>query len=244
MPSFSIITPTFNSEKTLPDTIRAVINQTMHPKEYIIVDGISTDQTLSTAESFRPTFEEKGITFIVISEKDNGIYDAMNKGIYRASGDIIGIINSDDWYQPNTLEFVADTFNKTNFDMMFGDMLVHTKNKTLLKRAGMTPWITSRNWNHPTTFTRREIHIQYPYPCQSIYDDFNMYVKMRKEKKNIVALNKTLANFRIGGVSTRRSWSEVIRRTKIRYKIYRQNGHSRLYVFECILVEVVKYFLS
>jgi len=243
-PSFSIITATYNSEKTLPQTIESVLSQSISPKEYIIVDGDSSDRTIAVAESFRADFNEKGIVFTIISEKDNGMYDAMNKGVRYASGDIIGIINSDDWYQHDTLELVADTFKKDNFDMVFGDMLVHTNNRVLLKRAAITKWVTSRTWNHPTTFSRRELHVQYPYPCQSIYDDFNMYVAMRKEKKHIIVLNKTLANFRMGGISTRRTWQDVLNRTKIRYKIYRQNGHSRVYILECIMMEVVKYFLS
>ncbi|MBQ7482227.1 MAG: glycosyltransferase, partial [Lachnospiraceae bacterium] len=105
-PSVSIITVTYNSGATLKRTIESVLAQTAAPREYIIVDGCSTDDTLSIAESFRETFDEKGISYSVISEPDNGIYDAMNKGIRLAMGDIIGMINSDDWYEPCAVETV------------------------------------------------------------------------------------------------------------------------------------------
>ena len=243
-PSFSIVTPAFNSEKTLSTTINAILTQTTPPKEYILIDGGSTDRTVAIAESFRTQFEQKGIRYTIISEKDKGIYDAMNKGVRLVSGDLIGIINSDDWYQPDALELATSTFIKTGYDMMFGDMLVHTKKRTLLKKARLTRWVTSLTWNHPTTFARRALYLAHPYPCQSIYDDFNMYVKMRRMKKKIVVLNKTLANFRMGGVSTQPTWNEVKKRIRIRYRIYRQNGHSRIYLLECIFGETMKYFLS
>ena len=94
--SVSIITVTYNSAATLSRTMESVLEQSVSPLEYIIVDGKSTDNTLETAEGYRRGFEEKGILLRIISEPDKGIYDAMNKGIGMASGDLIGMINSDD----------------------------------------------------------------------------------------------------------------------------------------------------
>ena len=101
---FSIVTPTFNSAKTIFTTVDSVLNQSFNGRyEHIIIDGGSTDNTLQIIESKRTEYEAKGIRLKVISEKDNGIYDAMNKGIRLARGEIVGIINSDDWYEKDAL---------------------------------------------------------------------------------------------------------------------------------------------
>ena len=94
----SIVTVTYNSEKTLGATMESVLDQTCTEIEYLIVDGASTDGTVAVAESYRERMERKGIRLRIVSEKDRGIYDAMNKGIRMATGDVIGILNSDDWY--------------------------------------------------------------------------------------------------------------------------------------------------
>lgn len=98
-PLISIVTVSFNSEKTIRQTIESVLNQTYTNIEYNIVDGASTDRTVEIATQYKDDFEAKGIKYIITSEKDKGIYDAMNKGIARSHGEIVGLINSDDWYE-------------------------------------------------------------------------------------------------------------------------------------------------
>ena len=93
---FSIVTPVYNGGKTVARTIESVLGQSVAPSEYFVIDGGSSDGTLEIARSYAKSFDEKGIYYEIVSEKDNGIYDAMNKGIKRCSGDFIGIINSDD----------------------------------------------------------------------------------------------------------------------------------------------------
>ena len=249
-PTVSIITVTFNSEKTLEDTLKSVLNQTASPMEYIIVDGVSTDGTGELAESYRNAFEAKGIEFKIISESDNGIYDAMNKGIRNAKGDIIGMINSDDWYEPTAIKRAIETYQKTGYDMMFADLMVYpdsrnrSAGKPFIKKAGLTKWVHSRNWNHPTTFTHKRIYAENKFALESIYDDFDLYLKLRKEKKNIVIINEVLANYRLGGMSNKKGFSHSLKRTKARYSIYRKNGYSRIYIFECLLIEGAKFLLT
>jgi len=242
-PSVSIITATHNSEETLKDTIESVLNQTTSPLEYIIIDGVSSDGTLKLAESYQKAFYDKGIEYIIISEPDNGIYDAMNKGILEASGDIIGIINSDDWYEPQAIEKAIHTYKETHYDMMFADLMIHQKKGCFVKKAGITRWVHSRNWNHPTTFTHKRIYEEDLFSLKSVYDDFNLYLKLRKENKNIVVLNEVLANYRLGGKSNKKGLSNAFNRMIARYKIYRDNGYSRLYIFECFLIEGAKFLL-
>ena len=81
------------------------------------------------------------------------------------------------------------------------------------------------------------------FSLSSVYDDFNLYLKLRKENKNIVVLNEVLAHYRLGGKSNIKGLSNAFKRMKARYKIYRDNGYSRLYIFECILIEGAKFFL-
>ena len=112
----SIVTVTYNSEETLGATMESVLGQTCTEIEYLIVDGASTDGTVAVAESYRERMERKGIRLRIVSEKDRGIYDAMNKGIRMATGDVIGILNSDDWYEPDAVETVLTEFGKGGCD--------------------------------------------------------------------------------------------------------------------------------
>src|SRR5438876_262604 len=112
VPVISIITIVFNGERHLEQTIRSVLDQNYAAIQYIIIDGGSTDNSLNIIKKY-----EKDLYFWS-SEKDNGISDAFNKGIVRATGDIVGIINADDWYEPNTFERVAQQIG--NGDICFG----------------------------------------------------------------------------------------------------------------------------
>lgn len=108
-PKISVITVTYNSEKTIEDTIRSVCAQTYKNFEYIIIDGKSADQTLEIISQYEGLFDGK---MKVVSEKDTGIYNAMNKGIRRATGDIVGLINSDDCYDKRAFEWIAQEYSK------------------------------------------------------------------------------------------------------------------------------------
>ncbi|MBF6641465.1 glycosyltransferase [Flavobacterium sp. J49] len=103
-PFFTVITASYNSGKTIADTISSVLNQSFTDFEFIIVDGKSSDNTMEIVKSFAPHFQEKNITFKFVSEKDRGIYDAWNKGIKLSQGTWISFLGSDDEYLPNALE--------------------------------------------------------------------------------------------------------------------------------------------
>jgi glycosyltransferase involved in cell wall biosynthesis len=156
----SIITVTYNSAATIGQTILSVINQTYPDIEYIIVDGKSTDNTLQIVEKY------KGRIAKVISEADKGLYDALNKGIDIASGDVIGILHSDDFYiDNNVIQKYADTFVKNASDAVYSDLYYVDKNNTdkVIRR-----WKSGENkvhsfingWMppHPTFFVKKEIY--------------------------------------------------------------------------------------
>ncbi len=245
-PRISLITVAYNSEKTLAKTIASVLAQDYGHLEYLIIDGASKDATLRVAESYRQALEKKGVRFRVISEPDRGIYDAMNKGIRLAEGDIIGIINSDDWYEPDAASCAAETFGTTGCDLMFADIRMHVRDgRSFVKKGRQRRFQTSRDWNHPTTFVRAGLYKAHPFCCLGIHDDYGFYLQMRKQGARIVTVNRVLANFRMGGASNRKSLKEAIGRIRDRYLYcYRRNGYSRWYILECVAIEAAKLVLG
>ncbi len=240
-PSVSIITVTYNSEATLKRTIESVLAQTVSPLEYIIVDGKSTDGTEKIAEGFRDLFDEKGIRYLFVSEPDEGIYDAMNKGISLAQGDIIGMINSDDWYEDCAVETVVKTYNEEPFDIFYADLRMHMPSgATFIKRSRNRRYATSRDWNHPTTFITAKMYKKYKYRNKTIHDDYDLILRLKKAGARTVVKNVVIADFTMNGTSHERSLKNALKRVGIKYGIYRDNGYSPLYFFECFMVEMAK----
>lgn len=245
MSNISIITVSFNSEKTMARTIESVLEQTFQPYEYIIIDSLSKDRTVQIANSYYERFKEKGIKYIVVSEKDNGLYDAMNKGIAMASGELIGMINSDDWYEPDALEAINVEYNRQNFDTIYANLnLIKANGTVMLKRARLRKYMTTRDWNHPTMFVKREIYDRFSYDNNNLYADYDMYMKIRHNGYKVVIIDKVLANFSTGGLSNEKSLRGICSRIGYRYKNYRNNGYSRLYIIESILMELAKAILA
>ncbi len=238
----SVITVCLNSEKTIRGTIESVLNQTYGDVEYIVVDGLSKDRTVQVAREYEQRFADKGYRYTVVSEKDNGIYDAMNKGVRSASGEIVGIINSDDWYERDALESVAKTYHETPFDMFYADLRIIRENGgSFIKRSRLEKHPSSRNWNHPTTFITKKTYGECGlFACKGFYDDYDLVLRIRRAGRRIVILNKVLANFRVGGVSNRKSLKACLDRVKDRYRCYRDNGYSCLYYVECLATEFAK----
>lgn len=241
----SIVTVCFNSEKTIRKTIESVLNQTYKNIEYIIVDGLSKDNTLSIVEEYSNAFKEKGITYKMISEKDNGIYDAMNKGIKLATGKFIALLNSDDWYESNAVETVVKTYEEEPFDMFYADIRIYKNDGSeMIKRSKHSKYATSRGWNHPTSFISKEIYDKMQYKATGIYDDFDLLLRIKKAGYKIVIKNEVIANFCFGGASNSKSFKACKQRFTDRYRAYRDNGYSRLYVFECFMMEAAKFILG
>lgn len=242
----SIVTVCFNSEKTIRKTIESVLNQTYSNIEYLIIDGKSSDGTVDVAKEYENAFAEKGIAYRIVSEKDNGIYDAMNKGIKMAEGAIVGIINSDDWYEPHAVETAVNAFHEEPYDYFFADINLIKKDGTVIvKHSRHDKIISSRHWNHPTSFVPKKTYEELGlYQCKAIYDDLDFYLRVRRAQKKIVIKNEILANFRVGGVSNEKSIKKCLKRCRIKYDCYKNNGYSPLYWIECIAMEVAKMILS
>ena len=242
----SIITVAYNSENCIERTIESVLGQTCSDMEYFIIDGASRDRTVEIAEGYREAFAEKGIPYHIVSEPDGGIYDAMNKGIRLANGEIIGLLNTDDTYEPEAIETVIDTFAKENCELMFANIRIHKQDgSNFIKKARLRKPETSRDWNHPTTFVKAELYKEYPFRNLGIHDDYGFFLQMKKQNRRIVTVDKVLANFRLGGASNKKSFKAAKKRIRDRYKYcYRINGYSRLYIVECVAIEVAKMVLG
>ena len=204
----SIITVSFNSVNTIKDTIESIMSQDYSNIEYIVIDGGSSDGTVDIVKKYSDYVTH------YLSEKDKGIYDAMNKGINLASGEIIGILNSDDFY-PNSfvLSNVVKTFKKYDCDAVYGD-LVYVKANDISKikrywKAGKYDTKKIKNgWMlpHPTFFVRKEIYVKH-----GLYDtdlksaaDYKMILNLLY-KQNIIVyyIPMILVNMRLGGTSNR-----------------------------------------
>lgn len=242
----SLITVCYNSEQTIRKTIESVLAQTYDSIEYIIVDGDSSDKTLDVVKEYEERIEKRGYKLKVVSEKDNGIYDAMNKGIALSSGDLVGIINSDDWYEPIAVETAVSVYKEEAYDMFYADInLIKENGKVMVKHSKLDKLPTSRHWNHPTTFVKKTVYDELgAFRCEGIHDDYDFVLRVRRAKKKVVIKNVVLANFKTGGVSNKKSIKNSFGRIKDRYRCYRNNKYSRLYIFECFAIEAAKFILS
>lgn len=202
----SIITPTYNSATTLARTMDSVLIQNYPDLEYIIIDGASTDSTKETVVRYQ---DKLNIKFI--SEPDKGIYDAMNKGIRLASGDIIGILNSDDFYDNSeVLQNVAGTFEDTAVDAVYGDIKYFGSDVNKITRYWQAGEYTEAKFNngwmmpHPTLFARKSV-----YNKCGLYNtdlklaaDYEFILRLLKiHKINIKYVKKVFVQMYNGGAS-------------------------------------------
>jgi glycosyltransferase involved in cell wall biosynthesis len=128
----TVVTATYNSEKTIKDTIESVLNQNYPNIEYVIIDGDSKDFTLDIIKSYENKFKAKGISYKWISEKDSGIYDALNKGIEISSGEWISFLGSDDYYLKDSLELYGkEIVKRPDYDFIYSKVQIFQGNKDL-----------------------------------------------------------------------------------------------------------------
>jgi len=209
----SIITATYNASATIADCLASVNVQTV-PAEHIIIDGASTDNTLDIVREISPHAR-------ILSESDNGIYDAMNKGIRLSTGDIIGILNSDDFYAgPLVIEKVTALFRESGVDALFADLVYVRPDKLdrvvrYYSGAGFTPDKFAWGWMppHPTFFVRRELYERYGSfrTDYRIAADYELTARfLARHRVRYVYLPEVIVRMRTGGVSTRNLRSNLI----------------------------------
>ena len=216
----SLITSTFNSAKTVTDTIESILSQDYPNIEYIIIDGASTDRTIEIVESYGNQITK------FISEPDRGMYDAMNKGINLATGDIIGILNSDDFYaDKSVISNVVNTFIESGSDSIFGDLVyVNPTNLTKVTRyyssANFHPKLFAYGWvpAHPTFFVRRWAYEQYGVfqTNYKIAADYELLTRfLAKHGLSYTYVPQVMVRMRTGGASTANLMSNWILNSEI-----------------------------
>lgn len=214
-PKVSIITISFNSVKTIERTILSVINQTYNNIEYIIIDGGSIDGTVDFIKKYNDRIS------YWVSEKDKGISDAFNKGIIMTTGNIVGILNSDDWYEKETVEIVVPKLNDINTDFIIGGLRYWDNNNNFIvfpdKDYKQKITYKMPNLNHPASFFKKEVYnsvglfdLKYRYAM-----DYDFFLRVFKAEKNAVFTDDILTNMSLGGVSDKYTIRAYIEEYKI-----------------------------
>ncbi|HHA1754404.1 TPA: glycosyltransferase family 2 protein [Enterobacter kobei] len=224
----SIITATYNSEKTLHETLRSLEKQTYPDIEYIIIDGASKDNTLAVVNEHCTRVSK------VICEPDQGIYDALNKGIRLATGDVIGFLHSDDLLAyDGAVADIVDTFKTTNCDAIYGDLEYvsqhdTTKRVRLWKSGAFSQLKMQFGWMppHPSFYMKRSCYIEFgqfslDYHISADYDSLLRYILINRI--SVEYLPKVLVKMRVGGISNR-SISSMISKSLEDIRIMRTNG--------------------
>ncbi len=221
----SIITATFNSSQSITACIKSIFSQTYTDVEHIIIDGSSTDGTVSKIN------ELPNRVSYVISEPDKGIYDALNKGILAATGDIIGFVHSDDQLaSAEILQKVVDAFMQTGADGIFGNLVFVNKEDMIVRTWTSSPF-KSRNikfgWMppHPALFLRKEVFLKHGLfdITFKIAGDYDFMLRLMLDKEiNIQHLQEVITRMRLGGISTG-SIGGIVNKMKEDIRVLRKN---------------------
>ena len=212
----SIVTVTYNSAQTLVDAMKSVLEQTYHDIEYIIVDGASTDSTIDVIRQYEPQFKNR---LKWISEKDDGIYDAMNKGIQLATGDVVGVLNSDDYFTSSDVIARMVAAFRDGADAVYGDVhFIHDGEPNKCIR-----YYSSKHFRpfwlrfgfmpaHPSFYCRRGVYERAGYykTDYAIGSDYEMMVRLFKVHHiNARYIPMDFVTMRTGGASTRNVQSRL-----------------------------------
>jgi glycosyltransferase involved in cell wall biosynthesis len=225
---FSVITASFNSAKTIADCLTSIFNQTYPDIEHIVIDGGSSDNSMGKINSV-PNRVTK-----LFSEEDNGIYDALNKGINNSGGDVIGILHSDDILASDKIiEEVNNKFLETSADIVYGDLdYVNQKDTNIVIRHWKSnPFdgsLIKKGWMpaHPAMFVRRNIFKKYGlYDLQyRISSDYDLMLRFMQNKDiKFVYLPIVITKMRMGGASNR-SFKNIFLKSLEDYRIIKKNG--------------------
>ena len=203
----SMVTICFNAENVIEKTILSVLNQSSPVYEYVLIDGGSTDRSYEIIKSYEEKFVAKGIRYVHISEKDKGISDAFNKGIQRATGDVVGIINADDELLPDTCKILSEEVEKHPADIYYGDCIwddeKNNRKYVSKPKHDLSRLLYYMVLIHPSTFVKREVYencgifnVSYRY-CM----DKELLYRFYKQNKKFQYIEQSLTIFKAGGVS-------------------------------------------
>lgn len=245
----SIITATFNNEDTIEDAIKSVHSQTYKNIEHIIIDGSSTDRTIQIIKKYKDKIAK------IISEPDNGIYDALNKGIKNASGEIICFLHADDIYADNTIiEKGMKLFTEKKSDSIYGNLLYVAKNNTnkiirYWKSGNFTYSKLKKGWMppHPTFLVKKNIYDKF-----GVFDtdfkiaaDYDIILRfLGKQRISTAYLPEVMIKMRIGGESNK-SFKNIIKKMNEDLKALKKNKTGNWHtVFFKNIIKIPQLFLK
>ncbi|HBX51985.1 MAG: glycosyl transferase [Bacteroidetes bacterium RIFOXYA12_FULL_35_11] len=246
----SIITVCFNSETYIKNAIESVLSQSYKHIEYIIIDGGSKDGTIDIIKSFGAKISK------FISEPDKGIYDAMNKGLLAATGDIVGILNSDDFYINNEIiEKIVGHFNTKSIDSVHADLIYVdqfdvSKNIRYWKSSEYSSGAFKTGWHpaHPTFFVKRDIYLKYGYFDLNfkLAADFELMLRfIEKHKISTFYIEKPFIKMRMGG-ATNKNIKNIINQNIECYRAFKVNqlNVSFMYPLYRLVPKIFQFFKS
>lgn len=223
----SIITICFNNEKDIKATIESVVSQTYSNIEYIIIDGSSTDNTLNVIKKFETDISK------VISENDDGIYDAINKGIQNSNGDILGLIHAgDELYDTSVIEKIVHHFKNNKIDALYGHSKIFSENGKKLVRINKSPEyhdkLFSYGWlpSHQSFYAKLNLFKKYGnYNLNyKIAADYELLLRfLLLEKVNVKLLDEYIVKFKLGGASSK-SIVNILKQNKECFISWKENG--------------------
>ena len=203
----SIITVCYNAVHTIEETLLSVQGQTYRDVEHIVIDGASTDSTLDVLKKHQSQID------ILISENDKGIYDAMNKGVQLASGDVIGFLNADDMFaNQNVIKTMVDAFTAVQSDIVYGDLIYFKRTENQDKRvryfkcSPFKPGLFAKGWcpPHPTFYAKKAVYEHLGGFDLNLKMGNDIELMMRFLEKNKISshyIPQILVNMRVGGIS-------------------------------------------
>ena len=222
----SLITVTYNAESTIERCIRSVIAQNYQNIEYIVIDGASTDSTIQIINRYAQNIK------IIISEPDKGMYDALNKGIKLATGDIVGILNADDYFaSDDILTDVATVFMHSNTDVLYGNLDFVDVNETIIRKWRTRAYKRGNfDWGwmpaHPTFYCRKSLFNSFGvYSLEhGTAADYELMLRfMHKTEVNAYFLDKVMVKMQCGGMSNKNPVSRI-KAWRFDLKAMRKNG--------------------
>lgn len=238
----SIITVCYNSAATIRKTIESVLCQTYHNIEYIIVDGASKDETLSIIEEYRGAFGQR---FRLVSEPDRGIYDAMNKGIRMAEGTLIGILNSDDFYEPAAVAHMVNAMTDEKYQILYGFVRSLRDGQEYSIERHSYKFLKEQMFEHPACFVTKAVYDDFGYfDLQYIsVADYDFMLRMSQiDEVKMYLVDHLITNFAQGGMSSSvAAWLDLLKLRRnqgiISEKEYKKEMiKDKLYRFYCKLI--------
>lgn len=242
----SIVTCSFNSEKTIERTIKSILAQDFEDFEYLIIDGKSSDGTLDIVKKYESLLKGR---LRYISEKDKGIYDAMNKGILLSNGEYIWLVNSDDYLEPKALQIIADRIRERKSDVISGYIEYFSEETDKKHISKYTPQQSEIEYSkkrmgivHPATIVSRRIYDMYGNYDDRFYisADMDWFLRIKENNVAIDFIDVKLSNMSDGGISGQRD--NVKRRIHDWKILYKKHTKSKIEYWKHMLYRIVTYY--